>query len=172
MITATIGQDESSSKISKALEICESEAKNENKIIIFSKFNKVLQKMVKSLKQARISSELVTGSFEQAERNLKITRFRNDINCKVLAINLAVGSEGLTLTEANNVIFLNEAWNPSMNRQAEDRVNRLGQRKPVKIHVIRSLETIDIGLEAILDNKYSLEAEYIDQLVNQIVNVI
>ena len=86
-----------------------------------------------------------------------------------MVINLAVGSEGLTLVEANNVIFVNEAWNPSMNRQAEDRVNRLGQQKEVNVHIIRSLSTIDINLEKILQNKYQLETEYIDELINEIL---
>ena len=121
--------------------------------------------------QRGIQNELVYGLLDKTERNLRLTRFRLDDQCKVLVINLSIGSEGLTLTEANNVIFLNEAWNPSMNRQAEDRVNRIGQHKPVNIHILRSKETIDISLEKILETKNKLEREYVDDLIGEIFHV-
>ena len=92
-----------------------------------------------------VKNQLVYGKLLKDERNSRILKFQTEADCKVLVSNLAVGSEGLTLIEANNVIFVNEAWNPSMNRQAEDRVNRLGQQR--SIHIIRSLSTIDINLE-------------------------
>ena len=74
----------------------------------------------------------------------------------------------MNLTEANVVIFLNEWWNPSTNRQAEDRVNRIGQHKDVEIHILRSLKTIDINLEKILTNKNILEKEYLDLLLEDL----
>ena len=44
-----------------------------------------------------------------------------------------------------------------MNRQAEDRVNRIGQHKDVEIHVFRTQQTIDINLEEILIRKGKLK---------------
>ena len=77
-----------------------------------------------------------------------------------------MGSEGLTLTEANHVIFLNEWWNPSSNRQAEDRVNRIGQQNHTFFHVLRSSKTIDENIGMILDNKINIEKDFTDQLLS------
>jgi len=55
-----------------------------------------------------------------------------------------------------------------MNRQAEDRVNRIGQHRPVNIHIFRTKNSIDINLEAILTKKLKLEGEYIDLLLEEV----
>ena len=169
MMAATFAPNGSSTKIDKAFEICKQQIQKENKTIIFSKFNDVLETIAQKLTKSGVKNQLVYGKLLKDERNSRILKFQTEADCKVLVINLAVGSEGLTLIEANNVIFVNEAWNPSMNRQAEDRVNRLGQQKEVNVHIIRSLSTIDINLEKILKNKYQLETEYIDELINEIL---
>ena len=137
----------------------------------FSKFNSVLDETSRYLFQNNINHVLVYGQIKQDKRDELIRKFQEDDNCFVLVINLSIGSEGLTLTEANNVIFINEAWNPSMNRQAEDRVNRIGQHRPVKIHILRSKATIDVSLEKILVSKNKLETEYVNDLLNEVLFV-
>jgi hypothetical protein len=42
---------------------------------------------------------------------------------------------GLTLTAATHVIHLSRWWNPAVEEQCNDRVHRIGQSKPVTIHV-------------------------------------
>ena len=48
--------------------------------------------------------------------------FKAHSGASVLLANPSLAREGLTLTEASVAIFLNEWWNPSSNRQAEDRL--------------------------------------------------
>ena len=52
---------------------------------------------------------------------------------------------GLTIVAANHVIHLSRWWNPAVEDQCNDRVYRIGQNKPVTIHVpmvhIRSIRT-------------------------------
>ena len=110
----------------------------------------------------------MSGKIAKDERDRLIKRFQNAEDCHALLINLTIGSEGLTLTEANNVLFLNEDWNPSMNRQAEDRVNRIGQHRDVNIHIFRTKNSIDINLENILTKKMKLEKEYVDLLLEEV----
>ena len=74
----------------------------------------------------------------------------------------------MTLTEASTVIFLNEWWNPSSNRQAEDRVNRIGQKKVVNIYVLRSINSIDENISQILERKVAIEKDFINHLVNML----
>ena len=140
----------------------------DNKVIIFSRFNKILDLMCKSLSINNLHHEKINGEIDKDERERRLKTFKDSENTNVLVLNIAIGSEGLNLTEANVVIFLNEWWNPSTNRQAEDRVNRIGQHKDVEIHILRSLKTIDINLEKILTNKNILEKEYLDLLLEDL----
>jgi SNF2 family DNA or RNA helicase len=168
MITASDQKVGLSPKFLAALETLDEKIKKGEKSIIFSRFNNILEKFSSALNTKGIGNVLVNGKLSKEDQDLRIKRFQSDENCHVLVINLSIGSEGLTLTEANNVLFLNEAWNPSMNRQAEDRVNRIGQHKHVEIHVFRTKNSIDVNLEEILLRKGKLENEYIALLVEDI----
>lgn len=75
-----------------------------------------------------------------------------------------VASEGLTLTEANHVIFLNRWWNPSANAQARDRVVRIGQTRLVTVWNVLTSNTIENRVAEILSEK---EVDF-DTLVNQL----
>lgn len=51
--------------------------------------------------------------------------------------------ESVTLHRANNAIFLDRSWNPAANQQAEDRIYRIGQERPVTITHIVAKDTVD-----------------------------
>lgn len=168
MMIASDQKNGLSPKFLRALKILDEKIQLGEKSIVFSRFNTILEKFANASTNMGVSNVMVNGNLSKEDRDLRIKRFQSDPSCHALIINLAIGSEGLTLTEANNVFFLNEAWNPSMNRQAEDRVNRIGQHKDVEIHVFRTKQSIDINLEEILLRKGQLENEYVDLLVSNI----
>jgi len=57
--------------------------------------------------------------------------FREDISCNVLLASLGSAAVGLDLTAACQVHLIEPSWNPMLERQALDRVHRLGQENPV-----------------------------------------
>ena len=71
--------------------------------------------------------KLVTATQNIVSRNSAIQDFKISGDC--LLISGHIGAEGLNLTEANHVIFINRWWNPSAISQAKDRVRRIGQKK-------------------------------------------
>ena len=83
-----------------------------------------------------------------------------------MLLSARIAGEGLTITEANNVIFLNEWWNPSNNNQAKDRVIRIGQDKNVNITTFYSKGTIEERLKEILEEKSELYENLIDGLID------
>jgi len=46
---------------------------------------------------------------------------------------------GLTLTAATHVIHLSRWWNPAVEEQCNDRVHRIGQARPVSVHIPMAL---------------------------------
>ena len=163
--SAIVDEKGSSCKFDRAIEICEVAKETKKKVIIFSNFNDALRLLRKHLSHQKIGSSLLTGEIEKQARDRHISRFKTDNEVTCLLCNSRVGSEGLTLTEASIVVFLNEWWNPSSNRQAEDRVNRIGQMENVLIYILRSKDTIDDNLSFILEGKVGLEKEFLDRLV-------
>ncbi len=102
---------------------------------------------------AEIGYVTLTGELSLEERNAAIERFKTDQACTALLASTRVASEGLTLTEANQVIFINRWWNPSANAQARDRVVRIGQDRTVRVKSFICQDTVEDRLEPMLDSK-------------------
>ena len=56
---------------------------------------------------------------------------------------LNLGGLGVTLTAANNVIFYDNDWNPTMDAQATDRAHRIGQTRDVYVYQLVTMGTIE-----------------------------
>jgi len=104
---------------------------------------------------------------DSIERERALSQFKKSKETVVLLCSGKVASEGLNLTEANNVVFINEWWNPSSNKQAQDRVLRIGQKKGVTIIHLRSKWTIEEKLDVILHDKASINLEVVEALVSE-----
>jgi len=72
-----------------------------------------------------------------------------------LLLATTAAKEGLTLTRAHNAIFIERFWTPADETQAEDRVWRIGQEKPVKITYLHIPGTIDDYMRDLIEDKRS-----------------
>lgn len=138
------------------------------KCVVFSYLIKPLDLLAEKVGELYGEAAFVRleGSMDLAARSASIEAFKKDANVVVLLASSRIGGEGLTLTEANHVIFFNEWWNPSANAQARDRVVRIGQRRGVRVYRFRCRNTIEDSLEMILTRKESTFAEVVDKLVD------
>ena len=55
----------------------------------------------------------------------------------VYLLSTRAGALGITLTGADTVIMYDSDWNPTWDKQAHDRVHRIGQDKEVTIYKMR-----------------------------------
>ena len=95
----------------------------------------------------------ISGEMSLEARENALRKFKSDPNCYVLLASTRVTSEGLTLTEANHVLFINQWWNPSSNAQARDRVVRIGQSRMVWIKAFTCRGTVEERLQHVLKEK-------------------
>lgn len=51
---------------------------------------------------------------------------------QVFLMSLKAGGVALNLTVASHVYLMDPWWNPAVEQQAQDRIHRLGQYKPIK----------------------------------------
>ena len=78
----------------------------------------------------------------------------------VLFANYKVGGVGLNLTDATQVIAMDEEWNPGKEDQAFGRVNRIGQTERTAVHIIRMANSIDSWLAGIIAEKKNLTGDF------------
>ena len=144
-----------SAKIDRIIELLENIADADEKAVVFSYFLKPLNLLRSGLAAATASvgTLKLTGEMDNATREGQLERFKADSSSTALLASTRVGGEGLTLTEANHVIFINEWWNPSSNLQARDRVVRIGQTRTVQVYSFRCRGTIEETLDRILETK-------------------
>ena len=62
----------------------------------------------------------------------------------------------ITLTRATRAIFIDEAWTPALNQQAQDRIYRIGQTRGTLITRLVANHPVDTRVMALLDQKQSL----------------
>ncbi len=65
----------------------------------------------------------------------------DDRGFDVLVLGPRAAGTGLTLTAANHVIHLSRWWNPAVEEQCNDRTHRIGQTKPVTVHIPLAVHT-------------------------------
>lgn len=92
--------------------------------------------------------EVINGSTPIPRRQEIVNRFQrhltHDAGFDVLILGPKAAGTGLTLTAATHVIHLSRWWNPAVEEQCNDRVHRIGQSRPVSVHIPMALHP-DLG---------------------------
>lgn len=157
-----------STKIDRITEIIRDIRGNGEKVVVFSVLLRPLELLHEKLRCDLGDDCAVSlrGDMSVYLRDVCIRDFKTRKEVTALLASMRVGGEGLTLTEANNVIFVNQWWNPSANSQAQDRVVRIGQQRGVRVYRFTCLNTIEEQLEMILAEKKEVTFEVIDRLAD------
>lgn len=99
------------------------------KVIFFTSYVETVEMLDKILKEKGYKSILVYGKTSNRTPEL-LEKFRKDRNIRVLIATMQTLATGVTLTEANTVVFLNDPWRDADKTQASNRVWRIGQDTP------------------------------------------
>lgn len=111
-------------------------------VVIFSQFRRAIG-LVEARLNARGSKYVrITGDDSEQDRRRAVDDFQKG-RARIFLGTIGAGSEGITLTRASTVIFLDRDWTPARNAQAEDRLHRIGQDSAVQVIDIVARNTID-----------------------------
>jgi SNF2 family DNA or RNA helicase len=95
----------------------------------------------------------VVGADKATDRDAAVQAFQDPDGPQLIVCSTRVAGQGITLTRASNVAFLDLEWSPAMHDQAEDRCHRIGQRDAVTAWYLLAAETIDEAMAEVLARK-------------------
>ncbi|CAN5570179.1 hypothetical protein BH20ACT19_BH20ACT19_06620 [soil metagenome] len=98
----------------------------------------------------------ILGSDSGAKRQQAVDAFQGEDGPQLLVCSMRAASQGITLTRASNVAFLELDWTPARHDQAEDRLHRIGQDSAVTAWYLLAPETIDETMAELLQRKRTL----------------
>jgi SWI/SNF-related matrix-associated actin-dependent regulator 1 of chromatin subfamily A len=100
----------------------------------------------------------ILGEDTQARREQALHAFQapDGADNQLIVCSMEVAGQGLTLTRASNVAFLELDWTPAKHDQAEDRCHRIGQQDAVNAYYLLAAETVDETIAALLERKRSV----------------
>ena len=124
---------------------------NTNKLIVYSRFEKSIEALAARLRAQSVEYAKITGATK--DRQAEIDKFQKDAECQVFLGTIKAAGEGITLTAAHTVVFIDREWSPAQNLQAEDRAHRIGQKNAVQIIDLIYKNTIDEWVEKVLNQK-------------------
>jgi SNF2 family DNA or RNA helicase len=158
-----------SGKLTIVLQLLEQIRSQNEKVILFM-MTKRLQRVLKlwldqiyGLDIAIINGDTkaVASKVEDLTRKKLISQFEAQAGFNVIIMSPVAAGVGLTVVSANHVIHLERHWNPAKEAQASDRVYRIGQQKPVFIHLPTlthpQYDAFDVHLDRLLRGKLMLK---------------
>jgi SNF2 family DNA or RNA helicase len=95
----------------------------------------------------------VLGGDSAAARDAAVSAFQRPDGPQLIVCSMRAAGQGLTLTRASNVAFLELDWTPARLAQAEDRCHRIGQADAVTAWYLLAPDTIDETMADVLEHK-------------------
>ncbi|HYN38155.1 MAG TPA: DEAD/DEAH box helicase [Rhodospirillales bacterium] len=148
-----------SAKLSRLMEMLGELVEEGRRVLLFSQFTSMLALIEERLTAAGIAFVKITG--DVVDRATPVARFQAG-DVPVFLISLKAGGTGLNLTAADTVILYDPWWNPAVEAQAIDRSHRIGQDKPVFVHRLVTLQTIEEKMLELQQRKGALAAGLLD----------
>jgi hypothetical protein len=145
-------------KLAAALAWIDDFLASDEPLVVFARHVEVQRALV-----ARFPAALhLLGEDTLERREAAIRAFQQADGPQLIVCATRVAAQGITLTRASNVAFLELEWTPAMHDQAEDRCHRIGQRDAVTAWYLLAANTIDETMARLIQSKRAVVAAVTD----------
>ncbi|KAI5927638.1 SNF2 family N-terminal domain-containing protein [Camillea tinctor] len=134
---------EESPKVQRLLELVRGYMKTGDRVLVFSRFELVIDILRETLHHAGIQYCELTGSCETSTRFPEIHRFNENPDIPVFLLTTGAGGTGLNLTAANKIVLFDQSDNPQEDVQASNRAHRIGQTRDVEVIRLITQDTVE-----------------------------
>ena len=143
-----------SGKLNIAFRIILNETKQGRKVLVFSQFLEVIDRLNAMLRDVGFFPYVLTG--ETRNRQELVDTFNADPGTAVFLISLKAGGTGMNLATACCVILFDPWWNPAVENQAFARAHRIGQKHPVEVFKLVCENTVEEKILELENTKQQL----------------
>jgi SWI/SNF-related matrix-associated actin-dependent regulator 1 of chromatin subfamily A len=132
---------------------------SQQKLVLFAIHKAVIAELYSKFKNISV---VIDGSVPTKKRHLIVQRFQNDPNIRMFIGNIRAAGEGLTLTAASHVAFIELPDVPGKLAQAIDRVHRIGAVNKVTVHFFLAEDSIEYRVATSLHKKILMIEKIVD----------
>jgi len=124
---------------------------HDDKLIVFAHHHAVIEGILDEFPE----SMAIYGKNKYEENMSAVDNFQSveKGSCPLVVCSLTGASVGIELTQASNVLFVEQDWSPAVMDQAAARAHRGGQSRPVTAWVMMVRETIDEDIAQLISGK-------------------
>lgn len=148
-----------SAKLELLLDLLKSLYLTGHKVVVFSRFTKMLSIIEKKVCAEHMNFYYLDGGTK--DRMYVVDEFEKSEN-GIFLISLKAGGTGINLVSADAAIIYDPWWNPAIEKQAEDRIYRIGQKKNVMIYRLIAEGTIEEKIQKLQEEKIKLCSDILD----------
>jgi SWI/SNF-related matrix-associated actin-dependent regulator 1 of chromatin subfamily A len=131
------------------------------KLIVFAYHRDILQALLE--RTMGWGTVLLDGSTSGQDRKKMIDAFQNHDEVRLFLGQIEAAGEGINLTAASTVAFVEFGWTPGEHDQAEDRPHRIGQEaESVLAYYLVAGGSIENEIVELLDRKRQVVTEILD----------
>ena len=137
----------------------------EGKAIIWANYQKDMFEIKKAIEKEYGEGSVVDyyGLTPQEDRQPNIKRFQEDPECRFFVGTPQTGGYGITLTQANTVVYYSNGYDLEKRLQSEDRAHRIGQKKSVTYVDLMADDTVDEKIVKALRKKINIASEVLGE---------
>ena len=130
----------------------------EGKVVIWAHYQHDVKKIIKEIQKVHGPGSVVDyyGLTPQDLRDQNREAFQNDSKVRFLVGTPATGGYGITLTAASTMIYYSNGYDLEKRLQSQDRIHRIGQKKPVTYIDIIAEDTVDNKIVKALRKKINI----------------
>ena len=150
--------EEDSGKMQRLRELCEEIHEKRERVLIFTQFREMVGPLDDFCKTVFGKPGVqLHGGTPVSKRKERVEIFQNeDEYVPYFVLSVKAGGVGLNLTAANHVVHFDRWWNPAVERQAEDRAFRIGQKRAVVVHPFVCKGTVEEKIDEMIESKKEL----------------
>ncbi len=149
-------------KLDRATELIKDVIDSKDKIVLFCDYLSTAQRIKDLFGDKAV---IHTGSMKETDKHDAVKRFQNDKSVNVFGGTIMSAGVGITLTSANKLLFLGQAWTPADMEQAEDRIHRASTKHDnVQIITLLCNDTIDGYIYDFLRKKQQVVSKVLDNV--------
>lgn len=110
----------------------------EEPLVVAAVSRQLIELAAAALDDKGITYGLITGAQSVPARAVAVNEFQEG-KTRVILLTLGAGAEGITLTRADTMLFMQRSFSPLENQQAEDRIHRIGAEGHERITIIEQI---------------------------------